>query len=359
MNYKRVIAVLLMVWTQAMAEQTEYTSIVFLAKLCSWRQSRNRTQFSTFYTQDFSRMLWKCTKQNIVMSKNPAKNIVVDIDIPCTFQSINTKDSIIDNRLLNITNTFDYVVEWMDYALDKVNKSLGIKVNDFMHKLMVMPNTNGVIPWRGLGQIGGMYSWYNTVELDVEVYIHEIGHNFGFGHAMMNGDEYGDDTCVMGHGHNCFASPHRHYMMWDKPMMAFNWVAHQASIAYWNTTLVLKNDGEYVVLNSNLYIEATINNVNVYLLQSNMSTSRLCQINEVERFCNINIYNLSMALNGNDNEAYYIAIHTGYDVNYNNTQILRKRTNTSSAASTLLQIYECVCMSFVAYNIIMFIVAIL
>lgn len=263
------ISVLIFV-SKATAEPMEYTSIVFIAKLCSWRQSQNKTIFEQFYTKQFAQSMTRCSKGNVVISGSQTKNMIVEVDIPCSFKSINNENVVIDN-----TNTYDYIHEWMNYAIRKVNGSLKGSIDNYKYKLMIMPVSNGVLSWHALGEIGGVFSWYNTHDLDISLYLHEIGHNFGFGHSMRNGEEYGDDSCVMGMGTNCYASPHRHFMMWDQPIMTFNWLANNsdASVSYWNewnTTILLRKSGEYVVMNDKLYIESTTYGVNAYVLQSNM-----------------------------------------------------------------------------------------
>lgn len=246
----------------------------------------------------------------------------------------------------------------MDYAINKVNQTMGIQVANYKYKAMVMPKNNGVIPWRGLGTQPGFYSWYNTFDFDISLYLHEFGHNFGFGHAMKNGDEYGDSSCVMGMGNNCFASPHRNYMMWDKPKMTLNWgwVVNETAISYWNATFELKKIGEYILLNDQLYIEATEYNIYAYMLHNNMSTSTECELSEGTPFCAMVKYNISMTLLRSNENTHVFDIQTGIASQNNSTMNIHKKK--SSASNTVIYIYELLCLTFITYNILMFIIAI-
>jgi hypothetical protein len=258
----------------------------------------------------------------------------------------------------------------MEYAIREVNQSLRVQVADYNYKLMVMPHNNEVIPWRGLALIGGTYSWYNRHTIgddDVALYLHEIGHNFGFGHAMRNGEEYGDQNVVMGSGGSCFAAPHRHMMMWDQPVMSYSWNTSTENKTSWSSKVQLRNNGEFIVINDNLYLEATQNEVYGYILNNNKSTSTVCQLNNnflnctVENYefsnCTGNNYNITVMLVGSESGSYLIEIQAG-NPSLSTLNCNQGRTR-NSAASTVLYIYEVVCVTFVTYNIILFLVAIL
>lgn len=346
------------------AKPIDFTSIVFITKLCSWRQSFNKTLFEQFYTKQFAQSMTRCSKDNVVVSDSRTKNIVVEVDIPCSFKSISNENVMIDNTKINNTNTYSYIFEWMDYSVSKVNNSLKGLIDNYEYKLMIMPINNGVIPWRGLGTLGGVYSWYNSHDLDISLYLHEIGHNFGFGHSMRNGDEYGDDSCVMGKGYDCYTSPHRHFMMWDKPMLTVNWIANKsdarASYNVWNTTILLRKNGEYVVMNDELYIESNTNGVNAYILQSNMSTDIVCKLDINEQGNNICIvaeHNVTITVLDSNSDSHLISVNAGYfaiqDINF------RMQKNNNSASSTAMYIYEMICISFITYNIVTFLIAFL
>ncbi len=337
------------------AQPHEFTSIVFIAKLCSWQQPQNKTKFETFYLQEFAKNLKGCSKGNVVFSKDASKNIVVNVDIPCVHKSATNDTLIVDNRLINKDNTYDYINEWMWYAIQKVNATHVVgNIDDYEHKLMIMP-ANDVIPWPALGNVGGPFSWYNTHDLNMNYYLHEIGHNFGFGHAMKNGEEYGDDTCIMGTGYRCYTAPHRHFLGWDYPLMTINWYNNSPSASYWNTTIHLSKDGEFTLINNNLYIESSQFSVNAYILQSNISTAHVCQIDTEVRSCNVDDYGISITFLDTNDDSNIIHIEPGF-----NSSLVSKQTVPAlknSASSKMLHIYDTVCTAFITYNIIVFLIA--
>ena len=53
--------------------------------------------------------------------------------------------------------------------------------------------------------------WYDT-----DVYMHEVGHNMGMSHSTENGEEYGDESCIMGGGSppTCFNGAKSWQMGW-------------------------------------------------------------------------------------------------------------------------------------------------
>jgi hypothetical protein len=335
-------------WHVVLAQQ-ELTSVILLAKLCNWRQSQNKTIFETFYYQQIAKNMQSCTKNNIIIPNIPSKNILINIGIPCSFNSMFDNTNVIDNTKLNSTNTYDFIHEWMSYAMKQANSTLNGAINTYKYKLLIMPKNN-VIPWRGLGTLGDVYSWYNTHDLDVSLYLHELGHNFGFGHAMKDGKEYGDTSCIMGSGSRCYTAPHRHYMQWDSPLMSLNWDINHIDVSYWNTSINMRKIGEYVVINNDIYIEAISFETNVYILQQNMSTSHVCKISKNLNTCFIPNYDLvikEIYNNLNDNtimiEIVYSKGMQPYTIRQNN-----------SAANTILYIYDKLCIAFITYNIIAF-----
>lgn len=347
-NMLIILALCITSW-QVVYGQQELTSVILLAKLCNWKQSQNKTSFETFYYQQVAKSMQSCTKNNIIIPNTSSKNIVVNIDIPCKFTSIFDDSTIVDNTMLNNTNSYEFIHEWMSYAMKQANMTLRGSINSYKFKLLILPKNN-VIPWRGLGTVGDVYSWYNTHDFDVSLYLHELGHNFGFGHAMKNGEEYGDSTCVMGSGSGCFAAPHRHYMQWDTPLMSLNWDTNHSDVSYWNTSVHMKRTGDYIIINGDLYVETTTFETNVYILQNNMSTNSVCKLNKKTNMCIVPIYDILVKQVYNNLEENTVMI----EVIYSKGMKPPTTNQRNSATNTILYIYDKLCIAFIAYNIIVF-----
>lgn len=56
--------------------------------------------------------------------------------------------------------------------------------------------------WAGLAHVGGRFSWVRARQAAMaahgRIMLHEMGHNWGLGHAGSAAGEYADDTCCMG-----------------------------------------------------------------------------------------------------------------------------------------------------------------
>ena len=348
-----VVATLLIIRMQYVVAMEEFTSIVFIAKLCYWRQSQNKTSFERFYFGDVANMMSVCSKNNIHIGQTMYHNIVVDVDIPCKFASPYNSSFVVDNFKLNSSNTYDYLYHWMDFAINSANNTLKGTIDNYKHKLLVLPKNN-VIPWRALGTLGDTLSWYNTQDFDASVYLHELGHNFGFGHAMKNGQEYGDTTCVMGTGSNCYTSPHRHSLLWDKPILTLNWYASFEGST--NTSVMFKNDGDYLIFNNNLFVETNADAVQVYILQPNMSTSHICALNEQCTFCDVPGFNVSIIFVETTNNQNSIMLQP-YGTNEHLRTDIRNQVPYKNDATTMwLSIYEKWCLAFITFNIVQFLI---
>jgi len=91
----------------------------------------------------------------------------------------------------------------------------GMNLGDFniMHVMPSELEWNGAAAW---GQKPGTVTAFRDQYADhVHIQVHEVGHNFGFGHSGFDGDGYGDHSCSMGGGQA--ASD-------DGPAMCFNGV---------------------------------------------------------------------------------------------------------------------------------------
>lgn len=83
-------------------------------------------------------------------------------------------------------------------ALDAKAQARGIDTGSYPRKVYVLPTENGC-GFAGYGNIGGTNtkSWvFHCAAADL--YAHELGHNFGLGHAGTPSSEYGDRSSIMG-----------------------------------------------------------------------------------------------------------------------------------------------------------------
>lgn len=113
---------------------------------------------------------------------------------------------------------------WGDYALHYAERSLGVPVWEYKHRIFIVPKGD-VCPWGGMGYVGCTNDCRVWVSGDLwnmpMVYIHELGHNMGLEHAGMLGDNgYGDFSSAMGFCCNsrCHGAPHSNVLGWSQPL---------------------------------------------------------------------------------------------------------------------------------------------
>ncbi len=113
---------------------------------------------------------------------------------------------------------------WGDYALDYAQSVLGIPVQQYTHRMMIVPKGN-VCSWGGMGYVGCKKDcrvWISGDLWDMPVaYFHELGHNMGLGHAGVLGvDGYADFSSAMGFCCNtrCHGAPHASALGWSSPI---------------------------------------------------------------------------------------------------------------------------------------------
>jgi hypothetical protein len=105
---------------------------------------------------------------------------------------------------------------WANEA-DEVVRGLGIDVSTYARRVYVIPRGTAC-SYAGLGQVGGTSTraWVLRCDLN-DVYAHELGHNFGWGHAAKGTNPYGDVSGIMGYsGYNLRHAngPHQVQMNW-------------------------------------------------------------------------------------------------------------------------------------------------
>ena len=145
-------------------------------------------------------------------------------------------DAVYGPYLINdtyVTGTCDYDA-WRLAALTAFENDTGQSRYDYRHHQLVMPNYYDYDPgctWAGYANVGcGTTCWaflLDPLSILHGVMVHELGHNFTFGHASTdpNNDgvidvEYGDLSDMMGSSRNWmnFNPPHFEYTDWYDPI---------------------------------------------------------------------------------------------------------------------------------------------
>ncbi len=97
-------------------------------------------------------------------------------------------------------------------AADSAARAQGIDPSAYDHVMYVLPSSVSC-SWSGLGQVYNRLSWVKACGTTM-TYAHELGHNFGMGHATTATSEYGDYSDAMGGSYREVNAPHRDQMKW-------------------------------------------------------------------------------------------------------------------------------------------------
>jgi hypothetical protein len=268
----------------------QLTSIVYLLKVCNYNKQTPIAEFRAFWNGPFARNLSKCTLGNIGF--NPDNNIIVEMYIPCQFVSV-LDGKIVDNTLFDGgQNTNYYNIEWAHYVV----KNTKFNTTMYRYRMLVLPKETPA-KFYGLGTLGcyadGCYSWYNTNQYVSNLFLHELGHNFGLDHSRSKHAEYGDFTCVMGNEQNrCWNAAHRYVLGWSEPR---NTLFLNNSQNLVRSSFMLSVN-EFIRVNNNIFVEhvnlSSVPNIvpqsiQVYQLTINQSTIHLCSLLKVGDVCTI------------------------------------------------------------------------
>ncbi len=101
--------------------------------------------------------------------------------------------------------------KWADMA-DAALKAKGINPDDWQHQQYVLPRSSQC-SFGGVAYLGANRSWVR--QCYAKTFSHELGHNFGMGHANHDAyGAYGDYTDTMGRYFFELNAPHREQMGW-------------------------------------------------------------------------------------------------------------------------------------------------
>lgn len=265
------------------------TALIMLTTICDNRKQNSVTEFHDFWHGDFKKAMSLSTLGHIHVNSSMSK--IITMHIPCM---INGTEGIFKGTQFNMTHIpreymFMYMDMLMAYALEAAgSQAVNTSLYDFL--LLKLPNVAyDYLPWIGLGAVNctpwPCYSWYNSPQLTPALYLHELGHNFGLGHASTRVDEYGDEDCVMGKiaKGTHFNAVHRDILGWDTPFMSVKIVDNDMC----SMNVSLSKRGQYVKINKMLYIEKYSDNIAVYLAYPNQSSSlvgRLSKEGDIKAF---------------------------------------------------------------------------
>lgn len=254
-------------------------TLVILTTICTYTKQTTVADFQRFWYVDFANSLETCSQGHMVLDKN--SSLIVEVHVPCVITTI--KGQNINLLDMNNVNYKEYAVRLMEFAL-LLLVSQSVDVYKYKHHLLKLPNNSyNNLQWSGLGvqdcKTQECYSWYNSNDLNIGLFMHELGHNLGLGHASTLYDEYGDKTCAMGDAksNSCFNSPHRHMLGWSQPLNQY-YISTAKNNS--NITITLSTQNSFSIINDAIYLERKNKGIAVYLKNTNSSTTLLSQLSK-------------------------------------------------------------------------------
>jgi hypothetical protein len=174
---------------QEIPKSTLIKPIIFILQYCEYPSVSLQTV--QIAIRELPSYLKTCSKNKFVIEKSLIYGPIV---VPCL-------------PLCDLNSLYELVKYAENIAIGN-----NVSLLEYNHRMIILPNGNSCT-WTGLGNIGCneiCYSWFNGDKGTLpEVFIHELGHNFGLYHSRNLYDEYGDDSCVMGYccGRKCYNAP--------------------------------------------------------------------------------------------------------------------------------------------------------
>ena len=263
--------------------QDEIKALVILTTICNFGQQNTKIEFENFLYENISSKLDTCSFGNVKLNK--ALSSVIELHIPCSIPGTMSPylGKQIDLTTLSDAEYEPHVSAMMVYAINKIST-----YKNYNYFMMKLPNYAFSVSWSGLGLTNCQgiqcYSWFNNPNLISGIYVHELGHNFGLGHAKTPNSEYGDAHCVMGQAqfNNCFNSVHRNALGWSNPMVTVNISSLLPSVTY-----TLTQESQYIIVDKLIYIEKFDDSVGVYLAMpdvTSMLLSTLTKKGQIQTF---------------------------------------------------------------------------
>lgn len=252
--------------------QETFTSLVLIARVCEEKEPVNVETFKKFWFGEFRERLSYCSLDNVLMNNiDDTSNAVVSVNIPCGFES-------------------DIIDDWMYYTLNEAAKN-GINVNLYKYKILILPASLSR-SWAGLGVVDcnngpHCFSWIRSEFLSTFIYLHELGHNWGLGHATLFGNNEGDLYSIMGResSNNCYNGAHRTFLQWDTPSNKVEITASTSINLDINNT---KRD-PYILVKLNqqsIFVDFTKTMWIVYKYNSSeVSTTTKCVMTKARKVC--------------------------------------------------------------------------
>lgn len=256
--------------------KTEVKALVILTTICNFRQQNTKIEFEDFLYSSISSKLDSCSFGNVKLNK--ALSTVIELHIPCSIPGTMSPylGKQIDLLTLSDEEYEPHVSAMMVYAINKIST-----YKNYNYFMMKLPNNAFPVAWSGLAltncQGVTCYSWFNNPNLIAGIYVHELGHNFGLGHAKTPNSEYGDPHCAMGQAqlNNCYNAVHRDALGWSSPMVSVNLSSQLPSVAY-----TLTQNSQYIIANKLIYIEKFDDSVGVYLAMPDVTSMLLSTLSK-------------------------------------------------------------------------------
>jgi hypothetical protein len=152
------------------------------------------------------------------------------------------------------SNCEDYFL-WDYYINQKLNNSSIYKIiNNHDLTGVIVPPEFSICPI-GWGVVGEGRFWLKPSNMgDANLYMHEIGHNFGLEHASKGTCEYCDMSSAMGYccSVRCYNAPQTDWLGWNDKAMYMD--TSQMQTEKWYKYYISATPTAYLKINTNLFV---------------------------------------------------------------------------------------------------------